>query len=164
IPLGDLVKGEPLVATITEKTATRAPSAWTIAGKTLPKGDGRAFVTGHHRYTTDIKRDGMLHGHVVRPPAYGATLVKADTSAAEAMRGVVVVRDGSFLAVAAPTAAMARYAAAAIKAEWSAGPGASARTLFADLKGKDAIALGRVEAASVLDGQYTGAYIAPVPR
>jgi isoquinoline 1-oxidoreductase len=98
----------------------------------------------------------------VRPPAYGAALVKADTSAAEAMPGVVVTRDGNFLAVAAPTAAAAHDAAAAIKAEWTAGSGASARTLFNDLKAS-APPLGRVDAATMASAQYTVAYIAHAP-
>jgi isoquinoline 1-oxidoreductase len=109
-----------------------------------------------------MKKDGMLHGKVVRPPAYGVTLVKADTSAAGAMPGVVVVRDGTFLAVAAPTTAAANAAAAAIKAEWTPGPRASARTLFADLKaGADAGSAASGPAA--INAQYTIAYIAHAP-
>src|SRR5262249_26325798 len=107
VPLGDLVKGEPLVATITDTTALKPAASWSIAGKTTPKINGRDFVTGRHRYTSDLTRAGMLHGKVVRPPTYGATLVKLDTTAADAMPGVVVVRDGNFLAVAAPTIAQA---------------------------------------------------------
>jgi len=103
----------------------------------------------------------MLHAKVVRPPAYGATLVKADTRAAEAMPGVVVVRDGNFLAVAAPTTAAANAAAAAISPEWTPGDKASARTLFGDLKAGS-------ETPSSSDGsriaaQYTIAYIAHAP-
>src|SRR5436190_720488 len=104
------------------------------------KVNGRDFVTGRHRYTSDIVRDGMLHAKVVRPTAYGATPARIDTSAAERLPGVVVVRDGSFLGVAAPSAEAAADAAAAIKVEWSAGSGASARTLYAGLKSKHDVA------------------------
>ena len=162
VPLGDLVKGEPLVATITDQTALKPPASWSVAGKTTPKINGRDFVTGHHRYTSDLTREGMLHGKVVRPPAYGATLVKVDTTAADAMPGVVVVRDGNFLAVAAPTSARAHDAATAIKAEWTAGSGVSARTLTADLTAK-AVTLANADAPTVVDGQYTIAYIAHAP-
>jgi len=158
---GELVKGSPLVATVTEKTTTKPATRWTVSGTALPKVDGRDMVTGRHRYTPDMKRDGMLHGKVVRPPAYGATLVKAETRAAEAMPGVTVVRDGNFLAVAAPTTAAANAAAAAIKAEWTAGSKASARTLFADLKKGVS---GEVSTdSSSLTAQYTIAYIAHAP-
>ena len=76
----------------------------------------------------------MLHAKIMRPPAYGATLATVDKTAAEKLPGVIVVHDGNFLGVAAPTAGRAAEAAAAVKAEWTAGSGASARTLFADLK------------------------------
>src|SRR6185295_17932616 len=59
--LGELVRGSPLVATITDKTTTKPATAWTVAGTAVPKIDGRDMVTGRHRYTTDLTRDGMLH-------------------------------------------------------------------------------------------------------
>jgi isoquinoline 1-oxidoreductase len=159
---GELVKGSPLVATVTNTVATKPATAWTVAGTKVPKVDGRDLVTGKHRYTTDLTRDGMLHAKVVRPPTYGATLVTADTRAAEAMPGVVVVRDGSFLAVAAPTIAAANAAVDAITAQWSAGSGASARTLFADLKaGAEPMPAGGD--ATRISAQYTIAYIAHAP-
>jgi nicotinate dehydrogenase subunit B len=173
---GDLVKGSPLVATVTDATRLKPPTEWTVAGRVLPKINGRDVVTGRHRYTSDMNKGGMLHARIVRPPAYGATLLTADISAAEALPGVVVVRDGNFLGVAAPTASVASAAATAIKAEWTSGSGASARTLFTDLKTKleparrdaapstsgpvdDALARADVK----IDAQYTVAYIAHAP-
>jgi isoquinoline 1-oxidoreductase len=158
VTFADLVKGEPLVATVTDQTPLKAPGVWRVAGTKVPKINGRDMVTGRHRYTTDITRRGMLHAKVIRPPAYGATLVNADTSAASAMSNVIVVRDGAFLAVAAPTQAEATAAASAITAEWTPGTRASASTLFADLKSK---AERPVESA--VDAQYTIAYIAHAP-
>jgi nicotinate dehydrogenase subunit B len=173
---GDLVKGSPLVATVTDDTRLKPPTEWTVAGLALPKINGRDVVTGRHRYTSDMNKRGMLHARIVRPPAYGATLLTADISAAEALPGVVVVRDGNFLGVAAPTASAASAAATAIKAEWTAGPGASARTLFTDLKTKleparrDAAPAtsGQVDEALAradvnIEAQYTVAYIAHAP-
>jgi nicotinate dehydrogenase subunit B len=158
IPFGDLVKGAPLVATISDKAPTKPPSAWTIAGTRVPKVNGREMVTGRHKYTSDLTRAGMLHAKMIRPPSYGATLANADTAAAAAMKGITVVRDGNFLAVAAPTIAAAAEAAAIIKAEWTSGTGVSARTLFADLKTKAERA-----ADTAFDAQYTIAYIAHAP-
>ena len=180
---GDLVKESPLVATVTYGTELKPPAEWSVAGRFLPKINGRDIVTGRHRYTSDMKRDGMLHARVVRPPAYGATLTKAETGPAEAMPGVVVVRDGNFLGVAAPTPSAASAAVAAIKAEWTPGSGVSARTLFSDLKAKleptgNRAAPSREPAPAAapemieqelarsdvrIDGQYTVAYIAHAP-
>src|SRR5205814_7675049 len=78
------------------------------------------------------------------------------------------------LGVAAPSAAAATAAAAAIRAEWTAGSGASARTLFADLKtrvedsNQTPFVAGSVDAALAsgeikTDGEYTVAYIAHAP-
>jgi nicotinate dehydrogenase subunit B len=158
VSFGDLVKDAPLVATVSDRTPLTPSPAWKVAGTRLPKVNGRDMVTGRHRYTTDLTRPGMLHAKVIRPPTYGATLVKADTSAASVMNGVTVVRDGSFLAVAAPTPAEAAAAAAAVKAEWTPGAHASASTLFADLKSK-----AEHPAESAADAQYTIAYIAHAP-
>ena len=174
IGFGELIAGAPLVARVTETTVLASPKDWTVAGTRVPKVNGRDFVTGRHRYTSDLTRAGMLHARILRPPAYGATLGRADTTAAGAKPGVTVVRDGNFLGVAAPTPAAAAEAAAAINAEWDAGAGASARTLFADLKTKtegtggtpfvvgsvdDGLKRGEVQR----DGEYTVAYIAHAP-
>ena len=148
---GELMAGAALVATIDEQTATRPAKDWTIAGTALPKINGRDFVTGKHQYTSDLTSPGMRHAKIVRPPAYGATLVRVDTSAAEAMPGVTVVHDGNFVGVAAPTPVEAAAAAAAVKAEWTAGSGASAATLFADLKAKTEPSRSQPTAAGSVD-------------
>jgi CO/xanthine dehydrogenase Mo-binding subunit len=50
----------------------------------------------------DVRLPNMLFGRVVRPPSPGAQLMAVDEAAARKLPGVVaVVRDGSFLAVAA---------------------------------------------------------------
>jgi isoquinoline 1-oxidoreductase len=177
IGFGELVKNGALVAAVDEKTALESPKDWTIAGTAAPKVNVRDFVTGRHQYTSDMTRNGMLHGRIVRPPSYGATLTRADISAAQAIPGVVVVHDGNFLGVAAPSVATAARAAAAIKAEWTAGSGASDRTLFDDLRRTAAAAQGRasggIGSSSVdaalgsspikADAKYTIAYIAHAP-
>src|SRR5262249_1149066 len=105
-------------------------SQWKVAGQSLPKVDGREFVTGKHRYPSDQKLPDMMHGKIVRPTAFNATLVSLDTKEAEQMPGVVVVHDGNFVGVAAPTVELASRAAASIKAEWKADPQPSNRELF----------------------------------
>src|SRR5690242_20959972 len=54
-------------STVDERTATKPAAAWTIAGTRVPKVNGRDFVNGKHRYTSDMQREGMLHGKIVRP-------------------------------------------------------------------------------------------------
>lgn len=96
----------------------RAAPEWDVQGKPLKKVNGADFVTGRHEYTSDLSRPGMLHGAVLRLPAPSAVLASADTSAAEAIAGVRVVRDGGFVGFTAPSRRTAARALAAIRADW----------------------------------------------
>jgi nicotinate dehydrogenase subunit B len=131
---GKLTQGRRLTKTVADDAPATSPEKWTVAGQSQAKVDGRSFVTGKHEYASDITLPGMLHGKVLRRPSFGATLESVDTSAAQAMPGVVVVHDGDFVAVAAPTSLLAVRALAAIKARWTPGPPISAKTLFDDMK------------------------------
>ena len=129
-----LVKGQQLTQTVsTEDPLTPAPQ-WTVQGQSLPKVDGRDFVTGKHRYPCDQKLPGMLHGKILRPVSFGATLASIDTHEAEQIPGVTVVRDGNFVGVVAPSAEIASRAVAAIRAEWKSEPQPSNKELFEYLK------------------------------
>src|SRR4029453_517388 len=71
----------------------------------------------------------MLFGRVVRPPSPGAQLMAVDEAAARKLPGVVaVVRDGSFLAVAAEREEQAIRAGEALAKNARRG-GAGARSL-----------------------------------
>ena len=134
IEYANLVKGQQLTQAVPAEDPLMPASEWTVQGQSLPKVNGTDFVTGKHRFPTDQKLPGMLQGKVVRPAAFGATLVSADTRAAEQMPGVVVVRDGNFLGVAAPTSEAAIRAVGAIKAEWKSDPQPSNKELFEYLR------------------------------
>ena len=84
----------------------------------MTKVDARDFVTGSHHYTSDIKREDMLYGRIVRPATLNATLRSANTKAAEAILGVKVVVDGNFIGVVAPDQQTAARAASMIAADW----------------------------------------------
>ena len=115
---GELTKGQKLTGEIAAETIVTAPSDWTVRGAAQKKINGRDFVTGRHAYTPDITRPGMQYGRVLRPDGYAGTLVSADETAARAMAGVTIVRDGDFLGVVAANERGARRAASAIRAEW----------------------------------------------
>ncbi|BCS32279.1 hypothetical protein TBR22_A14890 [Luteitalea sp. TBR-22] len=119
VAFGELVKGAQLTGAVPADAPLMPRSAWQVRGTAAKKVDGRSFVTGAHRYTPDLTRPGMVHGRVLRPKGYAGTLTSLDDSAARAIDGVTVVRDGSFAGVVAPSARVARRAAAAVKAEWT---------------------------------------------
>ncbi len=98
-----------------------AVEAWQVLGSDVARPNARDLVTGKHAYPSDMAPAGVMYGKVLRPPSYGATLLSVDTSVAEAMAGVVVVREQDFIGVAAPTTYTARQAIEAISqsATWS---------------------------------------------
>ncbi len=126
----ELARGKTLAQNLPAEDPITPASEWKIAGKPLPKVDGRAFVTGRHQYTSDIRLDGMLYGKVLRPPSFGATLTSYDDTAAKAMTGVTVVRDGDFIAVAAPSAHEAQKALDAIHTQWKEVPQVPSKEIF----------------------------------
>src|SRR5262245_28793860 len=97
VDFGKLTKGQKLLKVISDDVPTRSADKWSIAGTSAAKVDGRAIVTGKHRYTSDVKLPDMLFGKVVRPATLNGSLVSVDTKEAEAIAGVKVVRDGSFI-------------------------------------------------------------------
>ena len=172
----ELARGKTLAQNLPAEDPITPATQWTIAGKAIPKVDARAFVTGKHQYTTDLRPAGMLYGRVLRPPSFGATLTSCDDSAAKAMTGAVVVRDGDFVGVAAPSAHEAQTALDAIHAQWKEMPQISSKEIFSYLKQnaaaksedrfrkqKGSVEKGLANAAHRLDATYTVAYIAHAP-
>jgi isoquinoline 1-oxidoreductase len=131
---GQLTRGEKLVATVSSSAPLIPASAWKIAGTPVPKANGREFVTGKHKYPSDISLPGMLFGKVLRPTGFNATLDSLDTAAAEKMPGVKLVRDGDFIGVVAPDAYTAEQAITAIKAKWTVPTQPSNQNIFEYLK------------------------------
>lgn len=127
---GELCKGQKMAQTLNANVALTPPAQWKIMGTSAPKADGRAFVTGRHQYTSDMKREGLLVGKILRPAAFHATLKSLDAGAAKAIPGVTVIQDGDFVGVTAPSAPIAMRALAALKAEWQTVPQPSGQTLY----------------------------------
>src|SRR5262249_35392600 len=124
------------------------------------------------QYTPDVTRPGLMYGRIIRPDAFGASLVAVDEARATAIAGVSVVRDGNFLGVVAPTERAATRAANAIQARWNVPSGQpSAETVYDYFKKN---AEGRVQtpaidsiqipsAARTFDASYRIPYIAHTP-
>ena len=156
---------------VTTSGQPKPVSQWKVLGTSVKKVHGREIVTGEHRYASDMKLPGMLYGRVLRPERFDAKLVSIDTSAAEAMPGVTVVRDNDFAAVAAPTPHAAQIALAAIKAKWTSPETQwSSKTIFSELKqnvegGRESASIDQsfAEADKKHEATYTIAYIAHAP-
>jgi CO/xanthine dehydrogenase Mo-binding subunit len=98
----------------------RPVAGWTVAGRSAQRFDLPGKVTGRPRFLHDMRLPGMLFGRVVRPPSLTAELDGlADTHVPP---GEVLVQDGSFLGVVAPTdrAALRSAGQVARAARWHA--------------------------------------------
>ena len=103
-------------------------------GKHISRLDGPVKATGRAKYAYDVNRRGMLWAIMVQSPHAHARITAIDTSAAEAMDGVVkvhVIQDvgteiqwahDEIVAVAATSEEVARDAAAAVQIEYEVLP------------------------------------------
>ena len=126
--------GSRRVELVPAGTQPSAPAHWRSAGRSTARVTGTALVSGAHRFPSDLARPGMLHGRVLRAPAYGAELVGVDLGPAQAIDGVTVVHEAGIVAVAAADAPTAARALAAVKAEWTVPPQPSEADLAAHLR------------------------------
>ena len=178
LDFGQLTKGQKLMKTIGEDVLTTPAERWQIAGRSVPKVDAREMVTGRHHYSSDIQRDGMLHGKVLRPSAFSSSLISLNIQKAETMKGVTIVREDDFIGLVAPNEHLADRAIEAIEAQWNHPSQPSHEELFDYLKqhpvetrgwgGRSNHRQGSVEeglkaADIMLEGSYTVAYIAHAP-
>jgi nicotinate dehydrogenase subunit B len=172
----ELTAANSLAQTIPPQIACRPATEWTVAGRPMPKVDAREFVTGRHKYSTDLRPEGLLYGKVLRPPSFNATLVSHDDSAAKSMKDVTIVRDGDFVGAAAPTVEAAEDALKAIRVQWKEVSQISSAEIFSYLKQnaeqsneprftdqKGSVQTGLAAAAHRVEATYNVAYIAHAP-
>jgi len=166
----DLAGDADLGREATAKATPKPPSEHTWVGKSVRRRDIPKKFTGGAVYVQDVRLPGMVFGRVVRPPSPGAELASVDEARVRSLPGVVaVVRDGSFLAVAAAREEQAIRAREALKqsARWketeSLPPSGDA--LYRDLMARPAPAQTVTEktapaaaAVKTLDALYTRPY------
>jgi isoquinoline 1-oxidoreductase len=171
---GELTKGQKLTKEVSGSVALTPPDQWKVLGTSTPKVDARAIVTGRHQYASDIHSPGLLFGKILRPPAIDSRIdfVHSNDALREAPPGVVVVHDGDFIGVAAPTAREAEQALAKMRVQWlPSSSKSSSKTIFADLKRtardsnepNEAMEAALKSADHRLEATYTIAYIAHTP-
>jgi isoquinoline 1-oxidoreductase beta subunit len=101
----------------------RARSDWRLLGRSLPRVDMVAKVTGTAQFTADIRHPGMLFATARSNPGLWAGVRSFDGAAALAMPGVVaVVEVPNGVAVVAVSTWAAFKAMEAVEIEWEAAP------------------------------------------
>jgi nicotinate dehydrogenase subunit B len=130
-----LVGGKRIEVRLESKPPIEPLAKHTVTDRPTPRTDARAKVTGAALFTGDVRLPGMVYASILRPPAHGAKLKSADTTAAAAVPGAQVVRDGDLVAVLHDRPDIAAQACALIKAEFEPSPSTLDNgNIFAHLK------------------------------
>ncbi|MCD1626438.1 molybdopterin-dependent oxidoreductase [Seohaeicola saemankumensis] len=110
----DAARIEPL-----QNIALRPASQWKYLGKSMPRLDIPAKVTGTATFGIDVRVEGMKFAALRRNPALGASMRDYDPAPALAMTGVERVVDlGDGIAVVANNTWIAMQAAEAVEIDW----------------------------------------------
>jgi len=174
VPFARLASGQKIARLVDRKAVLKTVAEFQVMGKPVKRMDARAKVTGEARYAGDVRLPDMLYARIVRPPAHGAKLVKVDTSAAEKMPGVIVVKEEDLVAVLHQDPETAGKALAVIKAEFDAPtPAMDTESIFDYLvqhaptpregERKGDLAEGEKASASVFEHTYLNGYGAHTP-
>jgi nicotinate dehydrogenase subunit B len=118
VTYAQLTKGKKIAKKLERKATLEPVSEFTIVGKPVSRTDAAEKVTGKAVFAGDIRLPGMLYARILRPPAHGAKIKSVDTSAAEKIKEVRVVKDGDFIAVLHKHPDEAEKALAKVKAQY----------------------------------------------
>ena len=117
----ELTHGQKVARFMDEKPKVKDYAELRVMGTSKFHRDAVDKVTGKALYSGDIRMPGMLYARIVRPPSHAARLVSADTSEAEKIAGVQIVRDGDLVAALHENPETADKARNLIKADFSNG-------------------------------------------
>jgi isoquinoline 1-oxidoreductase len=172
VTYGQLVEGKRI-----ERHLANVPvraTGFRVIGTAPRRKDGLDKVLGKTQYSADVRFPGLLHAAILRPPAHGAKLKSADTSAAERAPGTTVVKVDGMIAVLHEHPDIAAEALGKVKAEFENPPaGPDDRTIFEHLQktapqarvvgqGGD-LAEGERASGSVVEHTYLNSYVAHAP-
>lgn len=109
-------------------TPTKPVTDYSVVGTSVPRIDLSAKATGEAVYVHDVRRPGMLHGRVVRPPYagldagpfVGTSLLAVDEASIAHLPGIEkVVVIGDFIGIVAHREEQAEAAMRALRVQWA---------------------------------------------
>jgi nicotinate dehydrogenase subunit B len=169
-----LAAGKRIERHITPKPSVKAVDEWAVMGKPFLHKDASDKVTGKALFAGDIRLPGMLYAKILRPPAHGAKIRSLDTTEAEKLGGVRIIRDGDLIAALHTLPDVAAKAVKLIKAEYDVPESnLDGETIFGHLlsvapearvvaEGGD-LKQGESLAVNVFDETYLNGYVAHAP-
>ena len=149
-------------------------SEHSVSGKATSRSDAIEKVTGQAKFCADIQLPGMLYAKVLRPPAHGAKLKHIDTSAADNIEGVQIIRDGELVAALHTNPQQAENALNKIKAEWEESDlNISNQNIFNELQKPDSFGeivaekgdlnSGKTQSDILIESEFYNHYVAHAP-
>jgi nicotinate dehydrogenase subunit B len=118
VTYAELAKGKKIARWLKKEKILEKASDFTIVGTPVLRRDAVEKVTGRAKYAGDILEPGMLYARILRPPAHGAKLASADTSAAKEIKGALIIEEEDLVAVLHDDPEMADLALSKIKVRW----------------------------------------------
>jgi nicotinate dehydrogenase subunit B len=117
---GELIGQQNIKVNIPENISLSFKTNNMYIGKKLKRIDGLEKVTGKSKYSRDIIVPDMLFAKVIRPPAYGATINKIDsTNLKQASSNYQLIHEGDLLAILAGSDEEAQHIASMIDVSWN---------------------------------------------
>ena len=113
-----LAKRQKITRELEREAVQKVAAEFKVIGVPTIRTDAREKVTGQARFAGDIRYPGLLYAKILRPPAHRAQLKSADTSAAEKMAGVTVVRQDDLIACLHLDPEMAEKALQTVRADF----------------------------------------------
>jgi nicotinate dehydrogenase subunit B len=174
VTFAQLAKGQKITRKLDQKAVLKSAAEFSMIGKSPARFDFRAKVTGAAQFAGDIHFPDMLYAKVLRPPAHGAKLKSADTSAAEKVPGVTLVKEADLIAVLAADPETAEKARTLLKAEYDVPVGTvDENSIFDHIVAKAPqpreeakkgdLAVGEKSSASIYTETYLNGYGAHAP-
>ncbi len=114
-----LTEGKKIVHQLDKDAKVKDFSKYKIMGTPKMRMDSVEKVTGKAKYSGDLRMPGMVYARLLRPPSHASKLVSVDTSEAEKVEGVQIIKDGDLVAALHADPEMAEKARRLFKAEFS---------------------------------------------
>jgi isoquinoline 1-oxidoreductase len=174
VTYAQLTQGKIIERHLKDKPALKTASEFNYVGKPMLRRDAFEKVTGKAEFAGDIRFPDMLYAKILRPPVHGGKLKSIDTSVAEKIEGIQILRDGELVAVLHKYPDVAEVAVTKIKAEFDlpeeivddksifdhlvkVAPEGNVVSQAGDIK------IGEKSASTVVESKYFNSYVAHAP-
>jgi CO/xanthine dehydrogenase Mo-binding subunit len=174
VSYAQLTKGRKIERHLEGKPVVKKYTDFIYVGKPYRRTDSLEKVTGQAKYAGDMKLPGMLYARIFRPPSHGAKLISADTSQAEKIRGIQVVRDGDLIALLGDDRDTLDAAIVKVKGEFTFDEmNVNDKTIFGNILKADSnvnvirsngdLAAGRQLSDIITESEFLNSYVAHAP-